>query len=445
MARAVSAALGERPEAAVLGEASEARSTLCRVVIGRDTRLSGHFLEQAMAAGFSASGVEVFCVGVVPTPAVAFLTKTLRADLGVVLSASHNSSGDNGIKFFNGAGRKLDDATEFAIERAYFQLEAQGVGMPSGSGSVHEGCVSVGRVHMVEDALGRYVEGVKRSVPEGFDLKGMRIAVDCAQGAASKSTPQLLRELGAEVVVGFDRPDGSNINADCGSTYPEAIQRLVRDSGAVLGISHDGDADRVLLCDHMGELVDGDEMLAIAAIALLQEDRLPQRTVVATVMGSFGLEEALAPYGGRVVRAAVGDRYVIEEMQRGGFALGGEQSGHMIFGEYTTTGDGALSALQILRVLRESDQSLQELKTCLRKYPQVLRNLPVREKPPLEELASVSTVVDAVTHSLNGKGRVLLRYSGTEPKVRVLVEGRDAGEIAGHAEQIAKALIEAIG
>jgi phosphoglucosamine mutase len=276
-------------------------------------------------------------------------------------------------------------------------------------------------------------------------LEGMRVAVDVANGAAYKSTPYILRELGAEVIIAHNSPNGRNINRDCGSTHPEEIQRIVRETKADVGISHDGDADRVLLCDEKGEVVDGDEIMAIAAIDFIESGRLAQNTLVATVMSNFGLDETLRSHQGRVLRTKVGDRYVIEAMMKQNLNVGGEQSGHMIFRDFTTTGDGIISALQILRVLMETGKPLSELKTCLKKYPQAQRNLRVKEKPPLETLPQVMALIDETEKDLNGAGRVLLRYSGTEPKIRLLIEGRDGDRINAQADRIADAIREKIG
>jgi phosphoglucosamine mutase len=407
-----------------------------KIVLGKDTRLSGYMLENAMVAGITSLGVDVLLIGPLPTPGVAYITRSLRADAGIVLSASHNPYEDNGIKFFRHDGYKLDDAIEARIEQIVFSGEIDSIRPTAGK---------IGRAARIDDALGRYVEHAKRSFPRGMTLESLRIAVDCANGAAYKSTPAILRELGADLVVAHNAPNGTNINADCGSTYPSEIQRLVRESGAHVGITHDGDADRALLCDENGELVDGDEILAIAAIDSLKRGLLIENTLVATVMSNFGLDEALEAQGGRVIRAKVGDRYVLEEMIRGDFSIGGEQSGHMIFREFSTTGDGIVSALQILRIMAETGQPLSQLKTCLAKYPQAQRNLKVREKPPVESLKDVPGLLSSAELALAGKGRVLLRYSGTEPKIRLLIEGRDEELINTHADRIAERLVSLIG
>ena len=303
----------------------------------------------------------------------------------------------------------------------------------------------IGRAQRIDDALGRYVEFAKASLPRGLTLDNLRIAVDVANGAAYKSTPWILRELGADVLTFHNNPDGTNINRDCGSTHPAEIQLLVRQTGAGIGITHDGDADRVLLCDEKGQLVDGDEIMAIAAREFLRQGRLVEDTLVATVMSNYGLEESLGEFGGKVIRAKVGDRYVIEEMVKGGLNLGGEQSGHMIFRDFTTTGDGIITALQVLRIMRDTGKPLSELKRCLAKYPQAQRNLRVARKPALADLPDVTRLVAEAEGQLAGKGRVLLRYSGTEPKVRLLIEGRDQALIEKQADRIADALLTAIG
>ncbi len=401
-----------------------------KIVLGKDTRLSGYMLENALVAGITSLGVDVLVIGPLPTPGVAYITRSLRADAGIVLSASHNPYADNGIKFFRHDGYKLDDQVEQQIEQLVFSGEIDAIRPTAGK---------IGRATRIDDALGRYVEFAKQSFPRGMTLEKMRIAVDVANGAAYKSTPCILRELGADITVAHNTPNGTNINADCGSTHPEEIQRVVKESGAQVGITHDGDADRALLCDENGELVDGDEILAIASVDLLRAKKLRDSTLVATVMSNFGLDETLGAHGGKVIR------YVLEEMMARNLNVGGEQSGHMIFRDFTTTGDGIISALQVLRIMKESGKPLSELKRCLKKYPQAQRNLRVKRKPPLEELPAVMKLVGETEQQLSGKGRVLLRYSGTEPKIRLLIEGREPDEIDRQANRIAEAIEEAIG
>jgi phosphoglucosamine mutase len=406
------------------------------IVIGKDTRLSGYMLENALAAGVMSLGVDVFLLGPLPTPGVAYLTRTLRADAGIVLSASHNPYEDNGIKFFRHDGYKLDDEIEQRIEGLVFSGDIESIRPTAGR---------IGQARRIDDALGRYVEHAKGSFPKGLTLEGIHIAVDAANGAAYKSTPWILRELGATCHVFHDKPDGRNINAGCGSTHPEEIARLVKETGAHVGISHDGDADRVQLCDERGEVVDGDEILAITAVDCLRRGALANNTLVVTVMSNFGLDETLREAGGHILRTKVGDRYVIEAMMKQNLNVGGEQSGHMIFRDHSTTGDGIVAALQVLRIMAESGRPLSALKQCLRKYPQAQRNLKVREKRPLEEMPDVTTLVASAEAALAGAGRVLLRYSGTEPKIRLLIEGRDAAEIGAHADRIAELLHGKIG
>ena len=406
------------------------------IVIGKDTRLSCYMLENALAAGVMSLGADVLFIGPLPTPGTAYITRSLRADAGIVLSASHNPYEDNGIKFFRHDGYKLDDEVEQRIEHLVFSGEIENIRPTAGK---------IGRATRIDDALGRYVEFAKQSFPRGLTLDGMRVVVDVANGAAYKSTPCILRELGADAVVAHNTPNGRNINRDCGSTHPEEIQRLVKETKAQVGISHDGDADRVLLCDENGEVVDGDEIMAIAALDFIKRGRLAQNTLVATVMSNFGLDETLTRHEGRVLRTKVGDRYVIEAMMKQDLNVGGEQSGHMIFRDFSTTGDGIVSALQILRIMAETGKPLSELKKCLTKYPQAQRNMKVREKRALEQMPDVLQLVAEAERELAGAGRVLLRYSGTEPKIRLLIEGRDGDRINAQADKIAGVIQEAIG
>ena len=415
---------------------SSSRTGRLKIVIGKDTRLSGYMLENAMVAGLTSLGADALIIGPLPTPGVAYITRSLRADAGIVLSASHNPYEDNGIKFFRHDGYKLDDEIEARIENLVFTGEIE---------NIRPTATKIGKAYRIDDALGRYVEFAKQSFPRGFTLESLRIALDCGNGAAYKSSPCILRELGADLVVINNHPNGTNINANCGSTHPEQIQKLVRECKAQIGITHDGDADRVLLCDENGDLVDGDEIMAIAAVDHLQRGCLEGKTLVATVMSNFGLDETLESRGGKVLRTKVGDRYVIEAMLRDGHNVGGEQSGHMIFRDHASTGDGIVSALQILRVMIETGKPLSELRKVLKKYPQAQRNLRVKDKPPLDTLPAIQKLLAAAESDLQGKGRVLLRYSGTEPKIRLLIEGRDQSAIDLHADRIAEALQAEIG
>ncbi|MBJ7390104.1 MAG: phosphoglucosamine mutase [Chthoniobacterales bacterium] len=399
------------------------------IAIGRDTRQSGPMLQDALARGITTAGGKVCLLGVLPTPGVAAFVVASRLNAGAVISASHNPARDNGIKFFSGDGFKLPDATEFAIEE---QLDGElATGM-------------AGTVSVIEDAARQYVAHALRSLPVGFSLHGLKVAVDCANGAAFETTPAALRVLGAEVHVFHASPDGSNINADCGSTVSREISRLVKESGARVGLSHDGDADRLLLCDETGDPLDGDELLAMAGLDLLRRGELADNTVVATVMSNLGLDEAIEQAGGKVIRTAVGDRYVLEAMREGGFILGGEQSGHMIFLRHGTTGDGLVSALQIFRLMAESGKPLSELRQAIRKYPQAQRAVSVKSQPALESVPAIQTAMTAAEQALAPRGRVLVRYSGTEPKLRILLEGRDAGMLETHADHIADAVRQSL-
>lgn len=381
-------------------------------------------------------GVDVLLVGPLPTPGIAFITRSLRADAGVVISASHNPMEDNGIKFFSGDGLKLPDAMEAQIEDLIVSGEIDRIRPPA-----HE----IGKAYRIGDAGGRYIECAKNSFPKGLSLRGLKIGVDCAHGAAYRVSPTVLRELGAEVVALNVAPDGLNINAGCGSLHPEGIQRAVVAEGAHIGFAHDGDGDRVVCVDERGGLVDGDQILTMCALDMLAEGRLLARTVVATVMSNAGLEVAMRQVGVEVVRTPVGDRYVLEEMVRGGYTLGGEQSGHIIFSEYNTTGDGIVTALQVLAAMLRAGKPLSELAACMPRFPQVLENVPVRWKENLESLPKVQAQIRGAEAALAGMGRILVRYSGTEPLARVMVEGPDEAAIRRWAGEIAAAIREALG
>jgi phosphoglucosamine mutase len=382
-------------------------------------------------------GVDVLFIGPLPTPGVAYATRSLRADAGIVITASHNPYADNGIKFFRADGYKLDDKIEDKVENLVFSGEIE---------NIRPTAEAVGKAVRIDDALGRYIEFAKTSFPRGLTLEGVRIVVDCAHGAAYKSTPCVLRELGAEVMVYGNQPNGMNINQDCGSMHPEAMCRKVVEHKAHLGIAHDGDADRVLLCDEKGNLVDGDDIMAIAALDLLAHKTLAEKTLVTTVMSNAGLEAAVKSAGGRVIRTAVGDRNVIDEMLRGGFNFGGEQSGHLIFRDFSTTGDGLVAALQVLRIVKARQTPLSKLAKCWTRFPQLVTNVRVREKKPFEQLDGVLKLVKQAEAELKSAGgRVLLRYSGTEPKARLLLEGRDAKVLEKWSQKICAAIQKQIG
>ena len=397
------------------------------VVIGRDTRISGPMLESAVAAGVAAMGVNVVLLGVVPTPAVAFLTRHLGGCAGIVISASHNPYEDNGLKIFDGRGLKCDDALELEMERLILGDELRGTGVTG---------AKVGRIETWPDGATRYAELAVKAYGTGLDLSGIRVVVDAGNGAAHFTTPQVLRALGAEVIALNVEPDGVNINAGCGSTHPDLIQKTVRDSGAQIGLAHDGDADRLICCDEKGELLDGDEMLAVIGLSLLKRGKLAKKTLVATVMSNLGLDECFAAAGGKVLRAGVGDRYVLELMLAHDLNVGGEQSGHVILMDYNSTGDGLVTALELLRIMKATGEPLSQLRLGMRKYPQLLVNLRVREKIPLEQLPEVTAVVKEVEQELGASGRVLLRYSGTEPKIRLLVETREQAMLQLVADRI---------
>ncbi|MDR3457330.1 MAG: phosphoglucosamine mutase [Verrucomicrobiae bacterium] len=408
-----------------------------RIVIGKDTRLSGYMLENALSSGILSMGVDVFFIGPLPTPGVAYVTRSLRADAGIVITASHNPYTDNGVKFFRADGYKLDDKIEAEIERLVFS---------GGVEKIRPSAEHIGKAVRIDDALGRYIEFAKSSFPKGLTLEGVKIVLDCGHGAAYKASPCVLRELGAEVIVYGDKPDGKNINENCGSMHPETMCRKVVEHGAHIGIAHDGDADRVLLCDEHGTLIDGDDIMAIAALGMLAENSLAGKTLVATVMSNAGLEAAINQAGGRMLRTAVGDKHVIDEMLRHDFNFGGEQSGHLIFRDFGTTGDGLVAALQILRLLKAKDQPLSQLAKCWTRFPQLVTNVKVREKKPLEELDGVNRLVADAEKELTAQGgRLLLRYSGTEPKVRLLVEGHDAQVLEKWSKQICGEIQKQIG
>jgi phosphoglucosamine mutase len=408
-----------------------------KIVIGKDTRLSGYMLENAISSGILSMGVDVLFIGPLPTPGVAYATRSLRADAGIVITASHNPYADNGIKFFHADGYKLDDQIENQIEDLVFGGEIEKI-RPAAS--------EIGKAVRIDDALGRYIEFAKASFPRGLTLEGLRVVVDCAHGAAYKSTPSVLHELGAEVIVYGNRPDGMNINKDCGSMHPAQMCHNVAEHKAHIGIAHDGDADRVLLCDEYGKLIDGDDIMAIAALDMLEQKTLAKKTLVATVMSNAGLEDAIQNAGGKIIRTAVGDRNVIDEMLKNGFNFGGEQSGHLIFRDFGTTGDGLVAALQILRIMREKNLPLSKLAKCWTRFPQLVTNVKVREKKPFEQIDGVTKLVAEAEKELKAQGgRVLLRYSGTEPKARLLLEGRDEKVLKDWSQKICGAIQKQIG
>jgi len=408
-----------------------------QIVIGKDTRLSGYMLENAISSGILSMGVDVVFIGPLPTPGVAYVTSSLRADAGIVITASHNPYTDNGIKFFRADGYKLDDQIEDEIERLVFSGEVE---------KIRPSAEHIGKAVRIDDALGRYIERAKASFPRGLTLEGVKIVLDCGNGAAYKSSPSVLRELGAEVIVFNNQPDGKNINLNCGSMHPEAMCQKVVEWDAHIGIAHDGDADRVLLCDEKGNLIDGDDIMAIATLEMLKENTLVKNTLVATVMSNAGLEAAITAAGGKMIRTAVGDKNVIDEMLRHGYNFGGEQSGHLIFGDHASTGDGLVAALQILRIMKARGTSLSRLAHCWTRFPQLVTNVKVREKIPFDQLAGLNTLVAEAEKELTAQGgRLLLRYSGTEPKARLLVEGRAAATLEKWSQVICDKIRAEIG
>ncbi len=387
---------------------------LHRVVIGKDTRLSGYMIESALVAGFTSVGMDVFLFGPLPTPAVAMMTRSLRADLGVMISASHNHFEDNGIKFFGPDGLKLSDEREAAIE------ELMSNGLEDGLASARK----IGRAKRIDDAQARYIEYAKRTFPKNLTLDGLRIVVDCAHGAAYKVAPEILWELGAEVIALGDQPNGLNINHESGSTFPETMQRKVRERRADFGIALDGDADRVVMADERGNLIDGDQILALIAQSWSKQGDLRGGGVVGTVMSNAGLDRFLKSLDLRLARVPVGDRYVIEKMWAEGFNVGGEQSGHIVLRDFSTTGDGVIAALQVLGVLAQDKRPASEASRIFEPMPQVMENVRFRNGSPLENPRVTERIKDCEAR-LNGAGRLIVRKSGTEPVIRVMAEGDD--------------------
>ncbi|CAH2031567.1 phosphoglucosamine mutase [Trichlorobacter ammonificans] len=407
-----------------------------RIVIGKDTRLSGYMLESALVAGICSMGVDVLLVGPLPTPGIANITRTMRADAGVVISASHNPFQDNGIKFFSADGFKLPDDIEKEIENL--------IGCDH-LASLRPTAREVGKAYRIDDAAGRYIVFLKNTFPADLDLSGMKIVLDCANGAAYKVAPAVFEELGAEVILLGATPNGTNINAGCGSLHPEVISKAVKANAADIGIALDGDADRVIVCDEYGNEVNGDQIMAICATDMLARNQLNHKTLVATVMSNMGLDIALRRAGGSIVKTAVGDRYVVEEMRRGGYNLGGEQSGHLIFLDCSTTGDGVLAALQLLAIVRRTQKPLSELAGVMTSLPQVLVNVRVKQRTDIMSIPSIATAIGGVEEKLGSNGRVLIRYSGTEPLLRIMLEGPDNGEITAWANEIAELVKNEIG
>jgi phosphoglucosamine mutase len=403
------------------------------VLIGKDTRLSGYMIESALTSGICSMGMNVTLVGPIPTPGVAFLTRTLRLDAGIVISASHNPFQDNGIKIFSADGFKLADELENKIEELALD-DGLHHNRPKGAG--------IGKAFRLDDATGRYIEYIKSTIPKGVTFEGMKIVIDSANGAAYKTTPWLLRELGAEVISLHDKPDGKNINENAGSLHPEALQKAVKLHKAAIGIAHDGDADRAIFCDEKGRIVNGDQIMGMWAADMKRNRMLKKDTLVSTVMSNLGLEKYLGKNGIKLLRAKVGDRYVVEKMLDGGYNLGGEQSGHIVFLDHNTTGDGPLTALQVIYLMKKTDSSLSKLASEIKMYPQILNNVQVEHKRDIRTVPEIMQAIEAAEKRLAGKGRVLVRPSGTEPKIRVMLEGENLKLIRKLGDDIARVIRE---
>jgi len=391
-----------------------------RIVIGKDTRVSGYMLETAFASGICSMGVDVLLVGPMPTPAIAFITRSMRADAGVMISASHNPFYDNGIKIFSADGFKLPDEMEDKIEELILSNSID---------SLRPTATEVGKAFRIDDARGRYIVHLKNTFPSHLSLDGLKIVLDCANGAAYRVAPTVFEELGAEVIsIGVD-PDGENINFNCGSLHPEVVSGIVVETGSDVGMALDGDADRIVFVDNRGNLVDGDHIMAICATDMIHERRLKKNTLVTTIMSNMGLDKSLEACNGKVVKTPVGDRYVVDEMKRSGYNMGGEKSGHTIFLDHNTTGDGIITALQVLAVMGKKERSLADLASIMIPFPQVLFNVRVSEKKELSQIPEIHREIDAIEGELGTTGRVVIRYSGTEPVIRIMLEGEREDQI----------------
>lgn len=395
--------------------------TTNKILVGKDTRASGYMLEYALAAGICSMGTDVLLVGPIPTPGIGFLTVNMRCDAGAVISASHNPAGDNGIKMFFRDGFKLSDEMERAIEKTILSGNGKGH-RPTGTG--------MGKIVRIDDAVGRYVVFAKNTFPKQLNLHGIKVVVDCANGAAYRAAPTVFDELGAEVVSIGVTPDGHNINDACGSLHPRLVEKTVLKVEADVGIALDGDADRVIFVDERGAEVDGDQIMGIIAMDMIRQGRLHQNTLVVTVMSNMGLDRTIRGIGGAVVRTPVGDRHVVERMRYGGYNFGGEQSGHLIFLDHTTSGDGIIAALQILKIMVETGKPLSELASTVKTYPQVVQSVPIGARRKLNEIPGLREIIRESRERLQSNGRILVRYSGTQPVCRVMAEGEDPNDVA---------------
>lgn len=430
----ISLRLGKALVSVLMDEKSDDKRL--KIVIGKDTRLSGYIFEQAISAGIASMGADVLLVGPLPTPAVAFLTTNMRADAGVVISASHNPFEDNGIKLFDKFGFKLQDEKELEIEELISTDRIDNLRVRG---------TEIGKSFRVDDAPGRYVVFVKNTFPKDLTLDGIKMVLDCANGASYRVSPLVFQELGAELTTVGISPDGRNINTNCGSLNPELLKQRVLETGADIGIALDGDADRVVFCDETGNVVDGDKIIAVLADEMISTSSLSKNTVVATIMSNMALEIFLKNRGCHLVRTQVGDRYVVEEMRRMGCDFGGEKSGHLIFLNHGTTGDGTLAALQILSIMKSKGKNLSELTKIIDLFPQLLINVRVKEKRPFSEIPMVTKLISSKEKEFNGKIRINLRYSGTEPLARIMVEGEDDIIVKEIAEEVANEIDRHIG
>lgn len=398
-----------------------------KILIGKDTRISGYILETALTSGICSSGADVLLVGVLPTPAIAHLTQNLNADASIMITASHNPAEDNGVKFFSEKGIKLPDKTEKKIESLILDNK-----FPESE--------QTGKAYKLHDAKSRYIEFAKNTIKS--NLKHIKIVIDCANGAAFKVAPIIFQELGAETIILNNNPDGLNINKECGALHPEVISKEVKKNKSNIGIAFDGDADRIIISDEQGNILNGDHIMAICAIQMLKEKKLNKKTLVTTIYSNLGLDKAIEKQGGKVIRVKNGDRYVIEEMLKNNYNFGGERSGHIIFSDYTTTGDGIIAALRILEIMKKTNKPLSELKQCLEEFPQVLINIKVKQKIPFEKLPEVNKAIKQTENKLKENGRLLIRYSGTENIVRIMIEGPNKELITKLANNIADKIKE---
>jgi len=403
-----------------------------KILIGKDTRISGDMLEAALIAGICSAGVNVLRVGIAPTPVVAYLTRAYHANCGIVISASHNPFDHNGIKYIRGDGFKFSDSEEEEIERIYFENHSKDE-WPTEK--------NIGRLKELSEGEEKYINYIKSTLPSKFSLMGYKIVLDCANGASFVITPRVFAELGAEIITINDKPNGININNNCGSVHPASLRKEVLRQKADLGFSYDGDADRVIAVDEKGNIVDGDQIMVICALNFIKKAQLPGKIVVTTLMSNIGFDRTIEKVGGKVVRANIGDRYVLEMMKKVNTVLGGEQSGHIIFSQYSTTGDGLLTSLQLMKVLREEEKPLSNLSSVMEKFPQIILNYKVKDKEQFIKNVFIKKIIKEIEKELDGKGRIFVRASGTEPLIRVLLEGEDKNKL----EKISRELSEVIG